>query len=285
MRKSYLAIGLLLAATLFSAPVEAARGCEGGPGNSLVILGLTSDQRLICFEERNPSDTVTIGQISGLTGDTRLVGIDFRPATGKLYGLGNAGGLYVIDTGDAGVTFQAQLNVALTGNAFDIDFNPTVDRLRIVSDTGQNLRANVADGATTTDTALTNPDPATGIAGAAYTNNDTNSNTGTTLYIIDSRSDQLLIQAPPNAGSLNATGRLTFDATSDVGFDIYSTIKGGNTIGTHAFASLVTNGRSRLYMIDLFTGRAWPRGTFRAQVIDIAIPLRQKLSRGSDGED
>jgi hypothetical protein len=285
MRKSYLAIGLLLAATLFSAPAEAARGCEGGPGNSLVILGLTSDQRLICFEERNPSDTVIIGQISGLTGDVRLVGIDFRPATGKLYGLGNAGGLYVIDTGDASATFQAQLNVALTGNAFDIDFNPTVDRLRIVSDTGQNLRANVADGAVTTDTALTNPDPATGIAGAAYTNNDANGNTGTTLYIIDSRSDQLLIQAPPNAGSLNATGRLTFDATSDVGFDIYSTIKGGNTIGAHAFASLVTNGRSRLYMIDLFTGQAWPRGTFRTQVIDIAIPLRQKLSRGSDGED
>lgn len=285
MRKSYLAIGLLLAATLFGTPAEAASGCEGGPGNSLVILGLTSDQRLICFEERNPSDTVTIGQISGLTGDARLVGIDFRPATGKLYGLGNAGGLYVIDTGDASATFQAQLNVALTGNAFDIDFNPTVDRLRIVSDTGQNLRANVADGAVTTDTALINPDPATGIAGAAYTNNDANGNTGTTLYIIDSRSDQLLIQAPPNAGSLNATGRLTFDTTSDVGFDIYSTIKGGNTIGAHAFASLVTNGRSRLYMIDLFTGQAWPRGTFRAQVIDIAIPLRQKLSRGSNGED
>lgn len=285
MGKSFLSIGLLLAATLCSMPAAAAGGCDGEPGNSLVILGLTSDQRLICFEERNPADAATIGRISGLSGDTRLVGIDFRPATGRLYGLGNAGGIYLINTGDASAAFQAQLNVALNGNAFDIDFNPTVDRLRIVSDAGQNLRANVADGAVTTDTALTNPDPATGIAGAAYTNNDANGNTGTTLYIIDSRSDQLMIQAPPNAGSLNATGRLTFDATSDVGFDIYSTIKGGNTIGAHAFASLVTNGRSRLYMIDLFTGQAWPRGTFRTQVVDIAIPLRQKIGRGPDAED
>jgi hypothetical protein len=285
MRKNVLSAGLLLAAALFSAPFEAqAQGCGGDSRDGLVVLGLTSDQRLVCFSERNPAEAVTIGRITGLSNDTRLVGIDFRPATGRLYGLGNSGGLYVIDTRDGSASFQSQLNVALTGTGFDIDFNPVVDRLRIVSDTGQNLRANVADGVTTTDTSLTNPDPANGIAGAAYTNNDGNTDTGTTLYVIDSRTDQLMIQAPPNAGSLNATGRLTVDAGSDVGFDIYSTLKGGNTIGVGALASFVANGRSRLYSINLFTGKATLRGTFGAQVIDIAIPLRQRLTRNSDGD-
>jgi hypothetical protein len=176
---------------------------------------------------------------------------------------------------DASATFQAQLNTELAGTVFDIDFNPTVDRLRIVSNTGQNLRANVADGAVTTDTALNNPDPVQNVTGAAYTNNDTDAGTGTTLYGISSGSDQLVIQAPPNGGSINATGRLNVDAGTDVGFDIYSKLRGGTTIDIQAYASLVVGGRARLYKINLFTGNATPRGAFRTrdQVIDIAIPL------------
>ncbi len=43
----------------------------------------------------------------------------------------------------------------LSGTEFGIDFNPLADRLRVVSDTGQNLRIDVDSGATITDTALT----------------------------------------------------------------------------------------------------------------------------------
>lgn len=282
MGRGKLTTGLLVLAStiIFSLPAEAqgnGQDCGGnrGRGGSLMIIGLTSDQRLICFGEANPANAGNAGQITGLAGDTRLVGIDFRPATGELYGLGDEGGLYVIDVRDASATFRAQLNVDLAGTVFDIDFNPTVDRLRIISNTGQNLRVNVADGAVTTDAALNNPDPVQNVTGAAYTNNDFDAGTGTTLYGISSGTDQLVIQAPPNGGSINATGRLNVDAGTDVGFDIYSKLRGGVTTDVQAYASLVVGGRSRLYRINLFTGQATSRGVFRTrdQVIDIAIPL------------
>ncbi|HEV2843361.1 MAG TPA: DUF4394 domain-containing protein [Thermoanaerobaculia bacterium] len=283
MRKTIYSTGLLmLAAALFGAEEAGAadRNCRNnGNGGKLAIIGLTSDQRLICFSDNSPAGAGEIGEISGLSGDTRLVGIDYRPATGELYGLGDRGGLYVLDTRDAGATFKSQLNVALSGTSFGIDFNPTVDRLRIVSDTGQNLRVNVTDGTTTTDTTLatTAPETATGITGVAYTNNDADANTGTTLYGIDTRLDQLVIQAPPNAGIINPTGKLTVDTTAAAGFDIYSRTNGGSTGDVEAYATLTVDGRSRLYRINLFTGRATARGQFRAgdQVIGIAIPTRQ----------
>ena len=259
------------------AGAQSINGCGGGSG--LQVVGLTDDQRLICFRENNAGQARTIGRISGLTGDGELVGIDYRPATGELWGLGDEGGLYVIDTRDGDATFKSQLNVDLTGDSFGVDFNPTVDRLRVISDSGQNLRINVDTGAVTTDTALAYPpDGATGVTGAAYTNNDAKANTGTTLYVIDSRLDQVTIQAPPNNGSLNAVGKLTLDASSDVGFDIYSRLDGGSTVDVHAFASLLSGDRARFYKVNLFTGRAWMRGNFKAQdrVIDIAIPTRQR---------
>ena len=42
----------------------------------------------------------------------------------------------------------------LSGTAFGVDFNPMADRLRVVSDAEQNLRANADTGATTTDATL-----------------------------------------------------------------------------------------------------------------------------------
>ncbi len=249
-------------------------------GDRLRILGLTADQRLICFSENDPSNAENLGVISGLSGDARLVGIDYRPATRELYGLGNAGGVYTINPSTAQATFRSQLSVALAGNAFGVDFNPVVDRLRIISDAGQNLRANVDTGATIVDGTLTYSTPAapaTGLSGAAYTNNDTDPNTATTLYDIDSMMDQVAIQSPANTGTLSATGKLTVDTTSSVGFDIYSTVRNGSTVDVQGFAALKVGGVARLYKITLFTGKATLRGTFRPQdqVIGIAIPLNQ----------
>ena len=277
-KRNLLALASLLAAILPAIPAEAQRCGRQGSGNGLEIVGLTSDQRLICFNENNAASSGQLGEVTGLRGDVRLVGIDFRPATGELYGLGNAGGLYVIDLRDGDATFKSQLDMALAGASFGIDFNPTVDRLRIVSNTGQNLRVNVDTGAVTVDTNLVYTEAATGVTGVAYTNNDTSGGTATTLFGIDSNLDQIVIQAPPNAGGLNATGKLGFDASSDVGFDIYTPINGGITADVHGFASLVTEGRARFFKVNLLTGRAVARGFFRTrdQVTDIAVPLNQR---------
>ena len=252
----------------------------GWSGGRLQVVGLTADQRLICFSETDPGSANTLGFISGfLRGDSKLIGIDYRPATQQLYGLGNAGGVYTIDTASARLTFRSQLNVVLSGTSFGVDFNPAVDRMRIISDTGQNLRANVDTGATLVDGILTYTPPtaATGVTGAAYTNNDSDPNTATTLYDIDSTLDQVAIQSPANNGTLSATGKLTVDTHSSVGFDIYSTIRNGTTVDVQGLASLTVGGRSGLYSITLFSGKATLRGTFSTsdQVVDIAIPLNQ----------
>ena len=252
------------------------------PGDrDLKVVALTGGNRLVCFESDQPETTNRIGRIWGMITDTQIVGIDYRPATGDLYGLGNAGGVYTLDVFTAQASLQSRLNVTLDGTAFGVDFNPTVDRLRIVSDTGQNLRANVDDGTTTVDTALNylGPppvSPALGVSSVAYTNNDADLNTATTLFDIDAALDQVVIQAPPNNGTLNATGKLGVDARAAVGFDIYSTVRDGSSIRNQAFASFNTSRGTAFYSIPALTGRASVIGWFRPTVVDIAIPLAQR---------
>lgn len=253
-------------------------------GHDLVIAGVTEKNRLICFQEDSPNRATTIGSITGLETDTKLLGIDYRPASGTdgdhgdLYGLGDQGGVYVINQTNGSATLKSRLDVALAGQSFGVDFNPTVDRLRVISDTGQNLRVNVDTGATLVDTPLTYPPTAASATGAAYTNNDADTNTATTLFDIDPALDQVALQSPAISGQLAATGKLTVDTNQSVGSDIYSTIRNGVTVGNEAFASLTVGGASGLYSIDLLQGKAKARGSFSSgnAVTGIAIPLNQK---------
>lgn len=255
---------------------------------SLNVVGLTSDQRLVCFNEGSPDQATNIGAITGLTGgDSTLIGIDYRVQNGRLYGVGNAGGIYLLDVTNANATPVNRLSVTLSGTSFGVDFNPVADRLRIVSDAGQNLRHNVnAGGVTATDDTLDYPPgtlntvgpTALGIVGSAYTNNDLNVTTNTTLYVLDSNLDQISVQSPPNNGSLVANGKLTVDASAFVGFDTYSTVRNGVTVDVQSLASIkTTEGATKLYSINVPTGKATSRGSFSSQnqVIDIAIPLNQ----------
>jgi hypothetical protein len=246
----------------------------------LDLFGLTADQHLIRFREDGPRRNRDLGPITNLSGDTRLLGIDFRPATGELYGLGDQGGIYTIDTRHAQATFRAQLSangapLLPSGASFGVDFNPTVDRLRVVSDTGQNLRINVDTGVALVDGALNVGGVAAGgVTGAGYTNNDADPATGTTLFDLDTSADQVVIQLPPNAGALTPTGSLGVDAAADAGFDIWSRVEDGRAVSVRAFAALTTDA-SRLYEVDVLTGLATSRGRFRSgqQVIGLAVAL------------
>lgn len=278
-------------------------GCASGPLNnaartdddhslkeSLRVAGLTADGQLVCFKDKKPGKAKTIGTLSGYTGsDNRLIGIDFRPQDGLLYGVGNAGGLYVVNTASAVLTTVGQLSVlpdaAATG--FGVDFNPAANALRIVASTGQNLRQSFANLGTATPLAATatdgvlgytltaTPGPtAPGVVGAAYTNNDLAAVTGTTLLVLDSNLNQISLQSPANAGFLVATGQLGVNP-SDGGLDIYSVLRNNITVAQRALAALVVDGSAGLYNVDLLTGATSKRGSFNTQVIDIAIPLNQ----------
>jgi len=250
--------------------------CTGSGRSSVDVVGLTDDQRLICFRSDRPGRARVIGKVTGLDTDTKLVGIDARPANGSYYGVGDQGGVYTLDTGSARVNLVGRINVPLRGTAFGVDFNPAADRLRIVSDAGQNLRINVDTVATTVDTDLsyTPGTPATGIVAAAYANNDLSADTATTLFDVDSALDQVAIQSPPNNGSLAPTGKLGVDAVGDASADIYSRTRGGAAQDNTGFA--VLDG-STFHRLDVLTGRVAKVGTFsdKLTVIGIAVPVDQ----------
>ena len=256
--------------------------CSSGGRRGLFevnVAALTDDGRLLCFKRRRASSAREIGHISGLNGvDTRLVGIDYRVKDGQLYGVGNGGGVYRIDTDTAVAEFVNSLSVPLTGATFGVDFNPAADRLRIVGDDGQNLRHNVDVGGTTLVDGSLNYTPgvaATGITAAAYTNNDLDSNTATSLFDMDTTLDQVVLQSPPNSGTLAATGKTAVDATGDAGFDIYSFVVNDRTRSNLGFAVASSGNVSRFYSVNLLTGRLTFMGRFATDVIDIAVPLAQ----------
>ncbi|WP_200308131.1 DUF4394 domain-containing protein [Streptomyces adelaidensis] len=250
---------------------------------SLRAFGISGDGTLMAtFTTDRPDVLNWVRVITGLSGDTALVGIDFRVQDGLMYGVGNKGGIYTIKTPpattDVVVTKVSQLQYALTGTQFGVDFNPAADRLRVISDNGQNLRHNLNDHTTIQDVNLTTPPTegtTKGVTAAAYTNNDLNGATATTLFDINTNSDQVVIQSPANNGTLAPTGSLGIDAQLKAGMDIYSTLSGGKTVDNAAFASLTPYGASTpsLYSVNAFTGEATFIKQFPLNITDLAISL------------
>jgi len=287
------AVTLLLA----GGEAMAARNCVSNTGKgrsarikSLKAVGLTADGRLLCFPTNSADRAEVVGSVTGLMGlDSALIGIDFRVQDGKLYGVGTGGGVYTIDPNTAQATFVNQLSVALDplATSFAVDFNPAADRLRILSDRGQNLRHNVnAGGVTATDAPLTiaagaNVVTATGVTAAAYTNNDLAASTGTTLYDVATMQDQVVVQSPPNgipggvAANLVPSGSLGVDAGAAAGLDIYTVVVNGVAVDNLSFGVLTVGGASGFYDVNFQTGQATLLDAFDDQVVDVALPVAQ----------
>ncbi len=231
---------------------------------TLVLLG---DSNLLYMVDREtPGAVLSEIAVTGLDMGETLLGIDVRPATGELYGLGSNGRLYVIElrTGVA-VPVGTGFATALSGTAFGFDFNPTVDRIRIISNSGQNLRAHPTTGAVvfvdgTLAFASTDVNAGTlpQAAGAAYTNSFAGT-TSTTLYDLDSNLDILVTQIPPNSGVLNTIGSLGMDIDAVLGFDI---VAAGNVALAAVRPAGIPAATSTLVSIDLATGAATSLGNF-----------------------
>jgi len=133
----------------------AALAFAGGAAQAETIYGLTTTNALVTFDCAAPANATLPVNITGLSvSNEAVVGIDARPANGTVVGLSNASRLYVLNTTTGAATFLSLLGVGLTGTSFGVDFNPTLDRLRLTSNSGQNLRFNVDTGAVTVDTLL-----------------------------------------------------------------------------------------------------------------------------------
>jgi hypothetical protein len=248
------------------------------------VYAVTSANRLIRFNSATPGTLTASHPITGLQPNENLLGIDFRPADGRLYALGSTSRLYTLDlaTGLATVVGTQPFTATLEGSAFGFDFNPVPDRIRVVSDEGQNLRLHPVTGTspgvdaslayTVTDPfSTTNPS----IVAAAYTNNFSGT-TATTLYVIDAALNTLARQGgvdgppSPNSGQLFTIGALGVDATAITGFDISSA---GNAFVATITPSATT---SSFALVNLATGLLTTVGPIGGPdpVVGLAVPTK-----------
>ena len=176
--------------------------CAGTAQAAQPVVALTENNRLLSFDAGAPSTVSASVAITGMQAGENMLGIDFRPATEQLYGLGSTGRLYLIHpvTSAASQVGSGTFGFALNGTAFGFDFNPVTDRIRVVSDTDQNFRidpntGSVVDGnpgspgfQADTNLSYAGGDPNAGddpaVVGSAYNQNFAAS-PSTTLYGID----------------------------------------------------------------------------------------------------
>ncbi|RYF55728.1 MAG: DUF4394 domain-containing protein, partial [Cytophagaceae bacterium] len=241
------------------------------------FYALTDNNQLVRLNTASPSVSQEMTTITGVMNNERLIGIDFRPATGQLYAISNGSRLYTINlrTGAAVPVGTGPLSPAVTGDAAGFDFNPTVDRIRLVSNRGQNLRLNPETGAVMIVDGPINGVAGASISGVAYTNNRS-SVTTTTLYDIDPVTDKLYRQNPPNDGVLAEVGSLGVDIAGQSNFDIAP--------NGSAIATMISNGVQGLYEINLTTGRAELLGNLPGamSLVGLAIPT-EPIAYVADG--
>ena len=268
----------LLAACGTSAPPPA----EPPPSARTEILhAVTASGELISFRAGEPQRLLKRQPVQGLAEGDSLAGIDYRVARGVLYALSAQGRLYTLDARSARLSpvgAGAPLPIALAGPRFGFDFNPAADRIRVVGERGQNLRLHPDTGA------LVDGDPAREglqpdgalhyasgdaqagrapqLLAAAYTY-DKNDDKRTTNFAIDGASGALVMQGSlagavpvvsPNTGRLSTVGPLGTGRLQDAAFDIAD-------LDNSAFAALRIGDRTRLYLVDLDSGRATLLGT------------------------
>ncbi|HYE20070.1 MAG TPA: DUF4394 domain-containing protein [Tepidisphaeraceae bacterium] len=239
--------------------------------------------KLLTFDSATPGTVTDLGFITGLGNLQYLAGIDFRPATGELYGLGYTGSVYKIDINTLAATNQGFIAGSPTSwvNA-GFDFNPTVDLIRVTDGpTAVNAVFNpvLGTGAPQTPLSYAVGDPNVGatpeVGGVAYSNN-VNGAVTTTAYGIDVgplASARLVTINPPAAGTLNTVGNLGVTAGEASGFDI-----SGATGVAYVVLSDFVNGQNipTLYTINLATGAATIVGavgvdTFNYRVTGISV--------------
>jgi len=250
---------------------------------------LLDSNRIAYLNAASPASSLDVlGTVTGLNSGDTLVSIDRRPQNGFLYGLGyNALGptvtLYVIHpetrvatpVGVAGTFTTDGTNPDAIGGSnpatrFEIDFNPLVDRVRVINSLGQNFRINPNTGAvvdgdlggTSGSVSGTNMDGslnggAIRAQGTAYVNNVANT-TVTTQYTAGESPSALYIQNPPNAGTLSLPITLSPLINAVLGFDI---APGVNTAMSNA---AVTSGTGYLL---LRTGNTTPEALARLNLV------------------
>jgi hypothetical protein len=245
-----------------------------------IFYALTDNNVIYELNVKNTTNVIRTLNVTGLIGNDVLMGIDFRPATGQLLAVGKNSTLYSINLSNVSQPgFAKQIGTIpfgspITASSVGFDFNPTVDRIRFTTNTGQNLRLHPETGglAATDGNLNLNGAPFMGIGAVAYTNSFAGTSS-TALYDIDPMTDKLYFQKDPNAGILEEVGSLGLDIADVGGFDIapWKTTDGKE----YAIASVLFEGKWELDFVDVKTGKLQKLGDLPSgKIIGIAIPAQ-----------
>lgn len=200
------------------------------------LLVLDTSNTLVRISSAAPGTSLGSVVITGLQAAEAIVAIDFRPANGALYGLGDSDRLYIINqtTGAATQVGAGTFATPLNGSSFGFDFNPVTDTIRVTSDQRQNLRINPTTAAVIVDVMINNPAlpiEMPDVVGAAYTNPFVIlGGSFTTLFGIDADQNRLVrigsangTPTSPNTGQIAGINTLgTIVGPGICGFDIAS---------------------------------------------------------------
>jgi hypothetical protein len=282
-----LGIATLLFAALAAAPAQASE-------TAYVWDSLALNLQIVALDAKGTRLTPAPLTVSGFAAGDAINALDVRPADGKLYALTvntadnpDTMELYRIDVGDASATAVSMgpsPTFTPTG-VLSMDFNPVVDRLRVISSTGQNFRMVPATGAmidSDPGAAGEQPDAnvayavgdanngtAPAVVGVGYTNSFAGA-TKTTLFGID-LSPRRLIRVggvdgvpSPNGGELTTIGNTGLAAGLTDGLDVSAATNALYYLRTGFFASTV-------FTIDAATGAVTDSSALESTAVDIAL--------------
>lgn len=252
---------------------------------------------LVSFDSTTPGSITNIGAFTGVVAGQSVRSMDFRPATGQLYAVsstdnGSAAQLYTVDLATAALTpVGTGFSIAgQTTERVEIDFNPVVDRIRLITGNqgaNNNYRLHPDTGALVAqDTALAFAagDPKDGnsytIIGGAYSNNVSGA-TSTTLYVWEYQSDALItLGSPggspvsPNSGQMFTVHSPLSALTSQAGLGMDISGATNTLFVTHDNVSNPSGTFMSLYSRDLTTGAEIKLGDYAPGVFisDISVP-------------
>jgi hypothetical protein len=291
MRGAFIAVAAVLVLTGVT---------PGREASASTLYALTASNTLLQFDSASPGTITSSVAITGLqSGTERVIGIDFRPRTGQLFAVTVPIGVaanallrtYTVNPLTGAAAFVGSIPNTVPGAAdvaSGLDFNPTVDRIRIVNVNDENFRVNPNNGALAGDDPNLNPAGSQIVAEAYDRNWDRAVATTipTTLYGISRATSALVTQGGingaaaggANGGLIAAVGALgvTLTAGSDAGFDIAA--------GGTAYAALTVGGVTGLYTVNLGSGAATLVGSIgngATQVTGLTVAPRSLVIVGA----
>ena len=231
------------------------------------IVGVDLDSMEFARSVRGIPRATTANTAGALDPTEVIQDIDYRNSEGALYALtktGTQGRIIRIDPNSGTfirlstlVSDGTTTQIALTDTSYTIDFNPVVDRLRVIGSNGANLRVDVSTGDTATDSNIAAGNT---ITGAAYEDTFTSTGRGTRLFTLDSSTnDRVNLQNPPNDGTQSDPKSLLGSTNVDSidGYDI-------NPVNNAGLALLSVGGAQQFYNINPGVSGAANAATFFA---------------------